>query len=50
MTQEPKDKARAARGAAHAAIGKLIGDDQAVRRGEAEKAKAAKRPPQKPRE
>lgn len=40
MTDKPDDKAKAARGAARAAIGKLIGDDAAVRRGEAEKAEA----------
>ncbi len=40
MTDKPDDKAQAAKGAASAAIGKLIGDDAAVRRGEAEKAQA----------
>lgn len=40
MTDKPKEKAKAAKGAARAAIGKLIGDDAAVRRGEAEQAQA----------
>lgn len=40
MTDKPDDNANAAKGAARAAIGKLIGDDAAVRRGKAEKAEA----------
>ncbi|WP_294266304.1 hypothetical protein [uncultured Sphingomonas sp.] len=44
MTDKPKNEAKAAKGAARAAIGKLIGDDAAVRRGEAEKADADAKP------
>lgn len=44
MTDKPEEKAKAAKGAARAAIGKLIGDDAAVRRGEAEKAAAERKP------
>lgn len=40
MIDKPDEKAKAAKGAARAAIGKLIGDDAAVRRGEVEKAAA----------
>lgn len=48
MSDKPDDRARAARGAASAAIGKLIGDDAAVRRGEAEKAEAERKPKRRP--
>jgi uncharacterized protein YjbJ (UPF0337 family) len=50
MTDKADEKASAAKGAASAAIGKLIGDDAAVRRGEAEKAAATGKPRSKPRD